>query len=231
MANNTQAPVVDTLTHYEKLTEEDIDLFNNSRALRDYMSRWDGPLFFNALGDLSDRDVLEIGVGTGRIAKAVLERGCKNLTGIDISPKTIKLAKSDLSGYSNTELIVADCESFVRNESFDVVYSVLTFMHIERKQRALTNIVTSLRLGGHLVLSIDDAKEWFDFGIRRIRLYAAPPEDYVAWLRALGCDVEAPTDLIDTFISPDGEKLETYGRRIATLLRATKQERVRPSTR
>ena len=157
-----QIPTVDTLSHYEKLIEEGIDPFHDQGVLRDYMARWDGPLFFNALGDLSGKNVLEIGIGTGRVAREVLERGCKHLTGIDVSPGTIERAENNLHDYPNTELIVADCESFIRDESFDVAYSVLTFMHIEKKQRALANLVGSLKAGRRLVLSIDDCVECFD---------------------------------------------------------------------
>ena len=43
---------------------------------------------------------MEIGVGTGRIAKNILAEGCQSFTGIDISPRTIKRAKENLKCFS-----------------------------------------------------------------------------------------------------------------------------------
>lgn len=215
-------PIVDALSHYEQLIEEGKDPFHDSSVMQEYMARWDGPLFFSALGDMTGKNVLEIGLGTGRIARRVLDLGCGHLTGIDISPKTVEQARSNLSDYQNVELMVADCTSFVCEEAFDVAYSVLTFMHISEKRKALGNIVASLRLGGRLILSVDECGEWFDYGTRKIRLYPAPPADYVKWLQESGCDVEPPIDLVDRFTLPDGRKFETYGKRIASLIRATK---------
>ena len=51
-----------------------------------YMNKWDGAAFINALGLTHDKSVLEIGVGTGRLALRCAPM-CKNLTGIDFHPK------------------------------------------------------------------------------------------------------------------------------------------------
>lgn len=218
-----QTPIVDALTHYERLIEEGHDVFYDGKILQEYMARWDGEPFFNALGDLKGKNVLEIGVGTGRIARQILDRGCGHFTGIDISPKTIELAKKNLSSYQNIELIAADCNSFMRERTFDVAYSVLTFMHIEKKKQTLTNVIGSLKIGGCVVLSIDNCGEWFDYGIRKMKLYPASSEDYMNWLQELGCHVKPPVDLIDRFVLPSDEKSETYGKRIAVIIKAIKQ--------
>jgi hypothetical protein len=87
----------------------------------------------------------------------------------------------------------------------------------------LRNIVDSLRPSGHLVLSVDKASGSLDFGDWTITLYPWPPERYADVLVEIGCDVEEPIPLIDTWIAPDGKKSETYGDVIATLIRATKK--------
>ena len=75
----------------------------------------------------SSKTVLEIGVGTGRIAIRVAPL-CKEFTGIDISPKTIVRAKEHLSEYNNVNLICGNFNEFEFNDSFDVIYSSLTFI-------------------------------------------------------------------------------------------------------
>ena len=55
------------------------------------MDTWDGKLFIEELKLSKKKSVLEIGIGTGRIAVKVAPY-CLHLTGIDLSPKTIKKA-------------------------------------------------------------------------------------------------------------------------------------------
>ena len=86
---------MDAKTHYDLLIEENNDPFRDPPALRKHMESWDGQAFLDLMElDLS-KTVLEIGVGTGRIAEKTA-RGCRHLTGIDISPKTIERAKENL---------------------------------------------------------------------------------------------------------------------------------------
>jgi len=214
--------LVDALTHYECLIEEGHDPFYDEEILRNYMARWDGPEFFTALGTVRDKHIAEIGVGTGRLAKRVLDRGCKHFTGIDISPSTVRKARENLRNYKNVELIVANIESFTRKESFDVIYSVLTFMHVKNKKKAISNIVTSLKPSGYAVVSVSKQERSMTCGKRRIKLFPEPAEDYVRCFRDLGCKVELMIELVDSFTFPSGEKDLTYGQVIATIVKAQK---------
>lgn len=214
-------PTLTTREHYDRLAEMGNGLNDPPSAL-EYMARWDGPPFWNAMGDLREKDVLEVGIGCGRIARHVLEKGCRSLTGLDISPKTITAARSHLSDYSNLKLIPEDITRFCQPDSFDVACSVLTFMHVQDKQKALKNIVDSLRPGGQVVLSIDKASDSFDFGEWEVTLYPWTPERYAETLSSMGCEVSELIPLIDTWSGPAGQKTDTYGERIATVIRAAK---------
>jgi SAM-dependent methyltransferase len=214
-------PTITAREHYDRLAESGHGR-DDPPVLREYMARWDGPLFREALGDLGGKDVLEVGIGFGRIARQVLEQGCRSLTGLDISPKTIAAAMADLAEFPQVELVLADISDFVRPGSFDAAFSVLTMMHVRDKRRALQNIVDSLRPGGHLVLSIDNASDSLDFGKWTVTLYPWAAERYAETLRYLGCEVADPIPLIDTWVDPKGEKSDTYGEVIATLIRANR---------
>ena len=86
---------MDVITHYDLLVDENNDPFRDPPPLQEYMSKWDGEPFLESL-ELSDsKNVLEIGIGTGRIAVNVAP-SCLKMTGIDISPKTIERAKDNL---------------------------------------------------------------------------------------------------------------------------------------
>lgn len=185
---------VDAYTHYELLIDEGDDPVHDNKKLKQYMSNWDGSLFFQNSGVDNTKSILEIGVGTGRIAKQVLDIGCKKFTGIDISPKTIKRAKENLHNYENVELIEENALTYVRQNKFDIVYSVLTFLHIDDKKLALKNIFASLKIGGHFILSISKDDEWFDYGSRKIRLFPKNKEYYLKLLNDIGFKIEFSQD-------------------------------------
>ena len=104
-------PILTAREHYDRLARMGNDIDDPPEAL-EYMARWDGPPFWEAVGDPGGKDVLEVGIGTGRIARQVLERGCRSLTGLDISPETIEIAGTQLSAFPNTKLILADVIDF-----------------------------------------------------------------------------------------------------------------------
>ena len=78
----------DVIDHYNKLIDENNDPARDPEPLRAYMDKWDGQEFIESMQLDKDRSVLEIGIGTGRLAMRVAPM-CKNLCGIDISEKTI----------------------------------------------------------------------------------------------------------------------------------------------
>ena len=113
--------------HYDRLAERGHGA-DDPPILRTYMARWDGPLFYEALGDVSGKEVLEIGIGTGRVARSVLDLGCCSLTGLEISPRTLETARQTLLQYGNAELLLTDISDLDRRERYDVAYSVLTMI-------------------------------------------------------------------------------------------------------
>jgi len=181
--------MVSAFEHYESLIDEGNDPAQDPPIGQAYMSQWDGPLFFDGLNG-NDKRVLEIGIGTGRVAKSVLGLGCRFLTGIDTSPKTLARADLNLRDFSNKELVLADICEFVRPNTFDAAYSVLTFLHIEDKEQALKNIYTSLLPNGTFLLSVSKDEEWFDFNDRRVKLYPADVDEYIRLFDKTGFHIE-----------------------------------------
>lgn len=60
-----------TITHYDLLIDENNDPVHDPEPLRAYMDKWDGPEFIRKMNLDSTKSVLEIGVGTGRLAVGV----------------------------------------------------------------------------------------------------------------------------------------------------------------
>lgn len=162
---------MNVITHYDLLIVEDNDPFRDPPVLQEYMSQWDGELFLEALELTKNKKVLEIGIGTGRVAVKVAPY-CMNLTGIDISPKTIERAKENLKEYTNISFVCDDFNVYTFSETFDVIYSSLTMMHFRYKDQVITKVDTLLNDDGIFCLSIDkNQSEYIDMGNRKIKVY------------------------------------------------------------
>ena len=113
--------------------------------------------------------------------------------------------------YKNVELI---CDDFLTHEfdgGFDVIYSSLTFMHIEKKQDAISKIASLLNAGGRFVLSIDNNREkYIDTGTRKIEIYPDNPEDICSYLEGSGLVLikQYETEFAYIFVSGCQNKLE-----------------------
>ena len=162
---------MDIITHYDMLIDENNDPFRDPPMLQEYMNKWDGKAFLEALELTKNKSVLEIGIGTGRIAVKVVPH-CFKLIGIDISPKTIERAKDNLKEYSNISFICGDFNGYEFGETFDVIYSSLTMMHFKNKAAVINKIDTLLNDKGIFCLSIDkNTSEYVDMGTRKVKIY------------------------------------------------------------
>ncbi len=82
----------------------------------------------------AEHDVLEVGVGVGRLAKHVAPR-CKTFTGIDISRGMIQIAGERLKHLGNMTLRPHEsCDlSLFEDASFDRVYIQVVLIHLDRE--------------------------------------------------------------------------------------------------
>lgn len=181
---------VSAKNHYDLLIDENNDPVRDIQVLREYMDKWDGQSFIDEMQLTKDKNVLEIGVGTGRIAVKVAPL-CGNFTGIDISPKTIVRAKENLSQFNNIKFICDNFLSYGFEDKYDIIYSSLTFMHIEDKLTAICKIAKLLKKDGVFLLSIDKNQvEYIDMGNRRIMIYPDNPNNILKLIKSAHLKIE-----------------------------------------
>ena len=174
------------LKHYDLLADENNDPVNDPEPLQHYMDKWDGRQFIDSLHLTKEKSVLEIGVGTGRIAVRTAPN-CREFCGIDMSPKTVKRAKENLKKQTNVTLVCGDFMSYDFGRKFDVIYSSLTFMHIKEKQAAINKVKSLLNNGGRFVLSIDkNQSDTIDYGTRKITVFPDCKENITEYINHSG---------------------------------------------
>ena len=80
----------------------------------------------------ADIKVIDLGCGTGTIAKKIAER-FKNsqITCVDIASNMIGMAKTKMAKYNHTKYIIDDFAKIQFTENFDVVVSSLALHHLE----------------------------------------------------------------------------------------------------
>ena len=172
--------------HYDILISEGNDPVHDPEPLKAYMDKWDGQVFIDKMQLSKDKTVLEIGVGTGRLAVRTAPL-CNEFYGIDISPETIKGATKNLEEYQNVNLICDDFMTHSFNTTFDVIYSSLTFMHIKDKQSTINKVRQLLKNGGLFVLSTDKNQDQFiDIGTNKIEVYPDTPEEILQCINNSG---------------------------------------------
>jgi ubiquinone/menaquinone biosynthesis C-methylase UbiE len=93
-----------------------------------------------------DRDVLEVGCGTGLILKR-LQGAARSLHGLDISRGM--LAEARRRGYAVTEGSATDLP--FADGSFDLAFSFKVLAHVPDIRRALHEMARVVRPGGHVV--------------------------------------------------------------------------------
>jgi cyclopropane fatty-acyl-phospholipid synthase-like methyltransferase len=97
-------------------------------------------------------DVLEIGCGVGTQTELIAKRlaGSGSVTAVDLSPRSIELARSRLADWSNVRLIADDVVGLDLDEVFDVVVmpDVIEHIPISQHLKLFANVRRWLRESG-----------------------------------------------------------------------------------
>ena len=101
-------------------------------------------------------EILEIGTGKGHFALALAKRGF-NFTSIDISKEEQEIAMLNLRYFGLEKKVVLKIEDATHlnfsDQSFNTIFSINVFHHLEKPQAVLDEIIRLLRNGGKAILS------------------------------------------------------------------------------
>ena len=109
------------------------------------------PMMMSMLPNIEGKRILLLGCGTAEESEILNEYNPKKITGIDISEKSIAIAKES---YPNCDFYVGDMLNlpFKENE-FDFIFSSLAICHVKDKNKALKELYRVLNNDGELLFS------------------------------------------------------------------------------
>ncbi len=143
------APGHDAAGYYDEQAERQLQVGINDRhrSIQSWLERF---------GLAPGMDVLEIGCGIGTQTELIARRlrGSGSLLAIDVSPRSVELARGRLARWSNVEVLTGDAVELVLDRSFDVVVlpDVIEHIPIEQHPRLFAGIRRWLRDTGWVLI-------------------------------------------------------------------------------
>ncbi len=137
-------------SQYDQIAEQ----YQRSKEtpLRRYVEAW---TFFNLIGDVSGKSVLDLGCGEGFYTRELKRRGAARVVGVDISTAMIELAEQQESEHAlGIEYLCSDVKEMPDLGEFDLVVAAYLLHYSENAADLLTmcqQIRRSLALDGRFI--------------------------------------------------------------------------------
>ncbi|MBL4694794.1 class I SAM-dependent methyltransferase [Candidatus Gracilibacteria bacterium] len=115
-----------------------------------HLDSFEGYDLFSLMGDIKGLRILDVGGGTGRIVKEMVDRGAEVVC-CDISGEMLKIFKKKFSG---VECVKADIREMpFEDESFDLVVATFVIVHLKKLMPAFDEVYRVLKKGGSFVVT------------------------------------------------------------------------------
>ncbi len=104
-------------------------------------------------------DLLDVACGTGVMFDYYLSRGAETVTGIDISPEMVKIAKEKYKIESKIEVVCGDILTAKFNKKFDLIVVYNAFPHFPDPEALIKKLASLLNSGGRLTVAHGASRE------------------------------------------------------------------------
>ena len=147
-------------------------MFGNAEAYERFMGRWSrelAPMLVDFAGVPDGARVLDIGSGTGALARAIAERKAKcQVVGIDPSSEYVTYAAAQNKTGGRVQFQVGDAQQMrFPNAAFEASVSLLVFNFIPDPMKALGEVSRVTKLGGIVSAAVWD----YGAGMRMLRVF------------------------------------------------------------
>ena len=140
----------DKVNNYDKFAEKrHYEVTNGMKKSLRFVEK---PMMLSMLPTLENKRVLMLGCGTAEESELLRKFNPKKITGIDISEKSIAIAKKS---YPECDFYVGDMLNlpFKENE-FDFIFSSLAISHVADKEKVFKELYRVLANDGELLFSV-----------------------------------------------------------------------------
>jgi 2-polyprenyl-3-methyl-5-hydroxy-6-metoxy-1,4-benzoquinol methylase len=125
-----------------------------------YNASYERPSMLDLVGDIADKDVMDVGCGAGTLLALFAERNPRTLTGIDASPQLAAIAASRLEGRARIRVHdVREPFELVERNAIDVIVCSLVLDYVKDWKGGLSNCRSLLRPGGSMFFSVTHPNE------------------------------------------------------------------------
>ena len=147
----------ETLPHGRQFYDDET-VFSTYMRHRDWSANpntlMEEPAVLEALGDIREARVLDLGCGSAETGLILLRSGCQSYHGVDSSTRMVERARATLGGTSGT-VTLCPIEHFKATpNSFDLVLSRLALHHVEHIDSVLESSHQWLADVGRLVFTV-----------------------------------------------------------------------------
>lgn len=146
------------INDYDKFAEKrQQDLINGMKPSHRFVEK---PMMKSMIPNLKNKKVLMLGCGTGEESNLLETFGAssKQLTGIDLSNKSIEIAKRT---YPDIEFVVGDMNELpFESDSFDFVYSSLAVHYSATPEKTYEEVYRVLKPNGLFLFSVGHPLRW-----------------------------------------------------------------------
>ena len=122
----------------------------------DYRNLFLMPVTFELLGDVSGKNILDLGCGEGAYCRAFTKRGAY-VTGIDGSERLINIAKARTDESITFLVRNANCLDGIEVDSFDIVLALMSLMDIEDYKGSISEVYRVLKPGRWVSMCYHDS--------------------------------------------------------------------------
>lgn len=105
--------------------------------------------------------VLDVACGTGVLIPDYLKRQVASVTGVDISPEMVKIARQKFP-QENVTILCADVETAVFDQTFDCIVVYNAFPHFPRPENLIQTLSGLLKPGGTLTVAHGMSRQKID---------------------------------------------------------------------
>ncbi|MBC9729348.1 bifunctional 2-polyprenyl-6-hydroxyphenol methylase/3-demethylubiquinol 3-O-methyltransferase UbiG [Streptomyces sp. TRM68367] len=152
--------------------------------------------------------VLDVGSGTGRPTAATLAAAGHDVTGIDVSPVMVELARRQVPEASFACFDIREVP--LDDGAFDAACAFFSLLQMSRREQTdlVRRLARAVRPGGHVVFATVSV-DWEDvegvFMGQPVRVTSFAAEDFVAMVSGAGLTVVAQEDVMFTAPHPQAE--------------------------